>query len=70
MNKIDCENEKNYKRSIGLGILPLAVALGLIGSLTQPVAGAVVSIVLLILAVAFLMAPERKACKILRRRDD
>ena len=65
MKKIDCENEKHYKRSIGLAILPLAVALGLIGSLTMPAVGGVVSISLLILAVVFLMAPERKACKAL-----
>jgi hypothetical protein len=70
MNRIDCENEKDYKRSIGLALLPLAVALGLIGSLTLPVAGAVASILLLVLAVIFLMAPERKACKTLRRRDE
>jgi len=70
MNRIDCENEKHYKRSIGLAILPLAAALGLIGSLTQPAVGAVVSILLLIVAVVLLMAPERKACKTLPRQDD
>lgn len=65
MKKIDCENEKHYKRSIGLAILPLAVALGLIGSLTMPIVAGFVSISLLVLAVVFLMAPERKACKAL-----
>ena len=70
MNRIDCENEKDYKRSVGLGLLPLAVALGLVGYLTLPVAGAVASVLLLILAVVFLAAPERKACKTLQRRDD
>ena len=69
MNRIDCDNEKHYKRSIGLAILPLAVALGLIGSMIQPVLGGGVSIVLLILAVVFLAAPESKACKTLRRPD-
>jgi hypothetical protein len=69
MKKIDCENEKHYKRSIGLAILPLAVALGLIGSLTMPVAAGAVSLALLVLAVVFLMAPERKACKMLHRES-
>ena len=67
MKKIDCENEKHYKRSIGLAILPLAVAFGLIGSLlTMPVVAGVLSISLLVLAAVFLMAPERKACKMLQ----
>jgi hypothetical protein len=70
MKRIDCENEKDYKRSIGLALLPLVVALGLIGSLTLPVVGAISSMLLLVLAVIFLMVPERKACKILRRRDE
>jgi hypothetical protein len=70
MNRIDCENEKQYKRSIGLAILPLAVALGLTGALTMPVAGAIASILLLSLAAVFLMAPQRKACKNVVRRND
>ena len=70
MNRIDCENEKHYKRAIGLALLPIAVTLGLIGSLTMPVAAGFVSAVLLTLAIVFLKAPERKACKTLRGRDD
>jgi hypothetical protein len=70
MNRIDCENEKHYKRAIGLAILPLAVALGLIGSLTMPVAAGIVSVSLLVLAIVFLVAPEREACKTSLRRDD
>ena len=69
MNRIDCENEKNYSRSIGIALLPLALALGLIGSLTLPVVGGVLSIGLLVLAVVFLIAPAREACKNLRRDD-
>lgn len=70
MNRLDCENEKHYKRAAGLAILPLAVVSGLIGSQTMPVLGGGVSILLLILAIVFLVAPERKACKARPRRDD
>jgi hypothetical protein len=69
MNRIDCEREKHYSRSIGIALLPLALALGLIGSLTLPVVGGVFSIGLLILAVVFLAAPAREACKTLGRDD-
>jgi hypothetical protein len=69
MNRIDCENEKNYKRSIGLALLPLAVALGLIGSMSLPAVWGSVSMLLLTLAVVFLVAPESKACKTLRRPE-
>ena len=69
MNRHDCETEKLSSRTIGLMILPLAVALGLLGFLVLPVVGLFFSLPLFILAIVFMVAPESKTCKFLLRRD-
>ena len=70
MKKIDCEVEKISSRTIGLFILPLALALGALGFLILPVVGLFFSIPLFILSIGFLAAPESKVCKLLLGRDD
>lgn len=69
MNRRDCETEKLSSRTIGLFILPLALALGFLGFLILPVVGLFFSLPLFILAIVFMAAPESKTCKFLLRRD-
>jgi hypothetical protein len=69
MNRFDCETEKLSSRTIGLAVLPLALALGFLGTLILPVAGFFFSIPLFILSIAFLAAPESRVCKLLLRKD-
>ena len=70
MNKQDCVNEKWSSRTVGLVLLPLAVALGLLGFLILPVIGFFFSIPIFILAFTFLAAPESKVCKLILRKND
>jgi len=70
MNRIDCEVEKVTSRTIGLFLLPLALALGFIGFLILPMVGWFFSIPLFILAFTLLAAPKNKVCKILLQRDN
>jgi hypothetical protein len=69
MDKDDCVKEKWSSRTIGLIILPLAVALGFLGFLILPVVGLFFSIPLFILAFFFILAPESKVCRLILRRD-
>ncbi len=68
MNKQDCANEKWSSRTIGMIILPLAVALGALGFLILPVVGLFFAIPLFILSFVFIAAPESKACRLILRR--
>ena len=69
MDKDDCIKEKWSSRTIGFIILPLAVALGLLGFLILPVVGLFFSIPLFILAGFFILAPESKVCRLILRKD-
>jgi hypothetical protein len=69
MNKFECKTDKISARAIGLVVLPLALAVGFIGSMILPVVGLFFSIPLFILAIVLLAAPESKACKLLLRRE-
>jgi hypothetical protein len=70
MNRQDCINEKWSSRTIGLIVLPLAIALGFFGFLILPVVGLFFALPLLILSIAFITAPESKVCRLILGRND
>lgn len=70
MNKQECVSEKWSSRTIGLILLPIAIALGLLGFLILPVVGLFFSIPLFLLAVVFLAAPESKVCRLILRKQN
>lgn len=69
MDKINCLTEKYSSRVIGLVILPLALALGLLGFLIVSVVGLIFSVPLFILAFTFIVAPEIKVCRLILKKD-
>ena len=69
MNRQDCINEKWSSRTIGLIILPLAIALGLLGFLIVPVVGFFFAVPLFILSFAFIAAPESKVCQLFFKKQ-
>ena len=69
MNKEDCVNEKWSSRTIGMIILPLAVALGALGFLILPVVGLFFAVPLFILSFVFIAAPESKVCRLILRKE-
>ena len=70
MNKLDCETEKLSSRTVGLLIMPFALALGFLGFLILPVVGLFFSVPLFLLSIAFLVAPESKVCRLILSRDN
>ncbi|WP_319523339.1 hypothetical protein [uncultured Desulfosarcina sp.] len=68
MNRQDCVNEKWSSRTMGLIVLPLALALGFIGFLILPVVGVFFAVPLFILSLFFLFAPESKVCRLVLRK--
>jgi len=68
MDRKDCVNEKWSSRTMGLIILPLALALGFIGFLILPVVGVFFAVPLFILSFFFLAAPESKVCRLILRK--
>jgi len=68
MNRKDCVNEKWSSRTMGLIVLPMAMALGFIGFLILPVVGVFFAVPLFILAFFFLAAPESKVCRMILRK--
>ena len=68
MDKQDCVSEKWSARTIGLIILPLALALGFLGFLILPVVGLFFAIPLFILSFFFLVKPESKVCRLIMRK--
>ncbi len=69
MNRQDCVSEKWSSRTIGLIMLPIAIALGLLGFLILPVVGVFFSIPLFLLAIVFIAAPESKVCRLILRKQ-
>ena len=65
MNRQTCTNEKWSSRAIGLLVMPLALALGLLGFLILPVVGLFFAVPLFILSVAFIVAPQSPVCRLI-----
>jgi hypothetical protein len=69
MDRNECLTEKWSSRTIGIILIPIAVALGLLGFLILPVVGLVFSIPLFLLAFTFIAAPESKVCRLILKKD-
>ncbi|MFH1985234.1 MAG: hypothetical protein ABIL58_25635 [Pseudomonadota bacterium] len=69
MNRIECETEKFSSRTVGLVVLPFALALGFLGALVLPLVGLFFSMPLFLFSFAMMAAPESRACKILLKRN-
>ncbi|BBO90325.1 hypothetical protein [Desulfosarcina ovata] len=69
MNRQDCVNQKWSSRTIGIIILPLAIALGALGFLILPVVGLFFAIPLFILSFAFITAPESNICRLILNKQ-
>ena len=69
MNRQDCVSEKWSSRTIGLIVLPLALALGFLGFLILPVVGLFFAVPLFILSFVFIAAPESKVCRMILRKE-
>ena len=69
MNRQACVSEKWSSRTIGLLILPLALALGFLGFLILPVVGLFFAVPLFILSAVFIAAPESEVCRLILRKE-
>lgn len=69
MNRQDCISEKWSSRTIGLIVLPLALALGFLGFLILPVVGLFFAVPLFILSFFFIVAPESRVCRLILRKE-
>ncbi|BBO83835.1 hypothetical protein DSCO28_44010 [Desulfosarcina ovata subsp. sediminis] len=69
MNRQDCVNQKWSSRTIGIIILPLAIALGALGFLILPVVGLFFAVPLFILSFAFIAAPESNICRLILNKQ-
>jgi hypothetical protein len=65
MNKNDCIREKISARVVGFFILFVSSLLALVSLIILPVIGLFFVSPLWILALAFILAPESKACRLL-----
>ena len=69
MNKLDCTSEKLSSRALGVLLVPLALLLAFAGSLVLPVVGLFFAVPLLLMSGVLLLAPESKACRLIRGKS-
>jgi hypothetical protein len=69
MNKLDCASEKLSSRTLGVLLVPLALLLAFVGSLVLPVVGLFFAVPLLLMSGVLLLAPESKACRLIRGKS-
>ena len=67
-NKSDCIREKVSTRTVGFFIFFISLLLAFAGLLIVPVIGLFFAVPFLILALALMLAPESKACRMLMRK--
>ena len=65
MNQNDCFNERLSTRTIGVFILPFGLLLAFASFFFIPIFGLIFALPILLLATAFIAAPESKACRLL-----
>ena len=65
MNKIDCLKEKWSRKAVGIAVLPLAIALGVLGLIVVPIAGVIFALPLMVLSFGLIMPRESNACRLL-----
>ena len=67
MDANECKQERFSSRTIGFVFLAVSILLFVIGLVVLPVVGFIFAIPLIVIGVVMLMAPESKACQIIRK---
>jgi predicted membrane protein len=67
MDANECKQERFSSRTIGIVFLVVSILLLVIGLVVLPVVGFIFAIPLLLIGVVMLMAPESKACQLIRQ---
>jgi predicted membrane protein len=67
MDANECKQERFSSRTIGLLFLVVSIILFVIGLVVLPVVGFIFAVPLIVIGVVMLMAPESKACRLIRQ---
>jgi predicted membrane protein len=67
MDANECKQERFSSRTIGIVFLVVSILLFVIGLVVLPVVGFIFAIPLVLIGVVMLMAPESKACQLIRQ---
>jgi len=67
MDANECKQERFSSRTIGLVFIVVSILLFVIGLVVLPVVGFIFAVPLIIIGVLMLLAPESKACRIIRQ---
>jgi hypothetical protein len=67
MDANECKQERFSSRTIGLVFLAVSILLFVIGLVILPVVGFIFAIPLVIVGVVMLLAPESRACQMIRQ---
>jgi predicted membrane protein len=67
MDANECKQERFSSRTIGFVFLAVSILLFVIGLVVLPVVGFIFAIPLVLIGIVMLMAPESKACQMIRK---
>ena len=67
MDANECKQERFSSRTIGVVFLVVSMLLFVIGLVVLPVVGFIFAVPLIVIGVVMLMAPESKACQLIRQ---
>jgi predicted membrane protein len=67
MDANECKQERFSSRTIGGVFLVVSILLFVVGLVVLPVVGFIFAIPLIVIGVVMLMAPESKACQLIRQ---
>ena len=67
MDANECKQERFSSRTIGVVFLIVSILLFVIGLVVLPVVGFIFAIPLVLIGIVMLMAPESKACQMIRK---
>jgi len=67
MDANECKQERFSSRTIGFVFLVASILLFVIGLVVLPVVGFIFAIPLIVIGVVMLLAPESKACRMIRQ---
>jgi predicted membrane protein len=67
MDANECKQERFSSRTIGFVFLVVSILLFVIGLVVLPVVGFIFATPLIVIGVVMLMAPESKACQMIRK---
>lgn len=67
MDANECKQERFSSRTIGVVFLIVSILLFVIGLVVLPVVGFIFAIPLVLIGIVMLVAPESKACQMIRK---